>query len=370
MLVLSKAAGLLLGVFVAAGLVLVSFAEKHRVRRVLPSATAAVVSVFTPYLLWAIERNSSGINQSFSSKEGEVSLSMILRLINHTEESYRQLAYDNYWRELFRIGNQNCDNLLGMPLWLLLALVIFLLFFACRDLAGRPDCASGGIKAAPLLALLEISAYVVGLCFIFALKFEETEAIISMGQYRYICIVALAIIIFTCIITIKLVLQGVRCYLYVPIVALLLILQLPFPVLFRNLDRSSVEESLVHRAQFEQLIENINGFCMRGSDVYVVGQGRYTPNWQQIKYGVRPNKIQEDGLWMQLWENPKSEDVEPLSAEAWRKELVENFDYVAVFRYDQYFVNTYASVFCEETKIEENAVYSVDKESGLLSKIS
>jgi len=87
MLVLSKAAGLLLGAFVLFAFVLVEFRSSENKKQAAGRSALLGFAVLLPFLLWRIERKTSAISQSFSSKSGEVSLSLIFRLITHTEDS-------------------------------------------------------------------------------------------------------------------------------------------------------------------------------------------------------------------------------------------------------------------------------------------
>ena len=57
-----------------------------------------------------------------------------------------------------------------------------------------------------------------------------------------------------------------------------------------------------------------------------------------------------------------------VTAEEWRKQLLEDYDYVVLYKINDYFVQNFESVFADDTEIAEGTIYEVDRETGLLEK--
>lgn len=53
-------------------------------------------------------------------------------------------------------------------------------------------------------------------------------------------------------------------------------------------------------------------------------------------------------------------------ADEWHQTLLNDYDYVALYLLDEYFINTYSKLFADPSEISNNTVYVVNKETGLL----
>lgn len=53
-------------------------------------------------------------------------------------------------------------------------------------------------------------------------------------------------------------------------------------------------------------------------------------------------------------------------ADQWQTDLIQNYDYVALYRLNDYFYEHYSVVFEDPAQIKENAVYLMDKDTGVL----
>lgn len=368
LLVLAKASGMLLAVFVAAAFMLPVWRGREATAPKAKKSIAMAAAVLLPFLLWFAERSSSGINQSFSSKENRFSFPLLMRLFAHEEESFMQDAFDLVFHDLFRF---EYDSLFfHVPLWLLLIIFAALLVYLRRSFAVHAPETAAASPAMPAIALVETVIFILGVCFSIVFTFNEEDALGSNSQFRYLCTVyqALALTVFLLLQELwrrhrKPGLPGLVC-------ALLFVWLLPWPTVQSELSRASVERTVSDRYQFVATIENVQYTLEEPSRIYVVGQNRYDPNYLQLRFGMRPHTVQGRRQWEELWEKPNEKNVHTLSADEWMDTLVEDYDYVVIFDFDDYFAEKYSGLFSEGSRIESAAVYAVDAQRRLLVKNS
>lgn len=58
---------------------------------------------------------------------------------------------------------------------------------------------------------------------------------------------------------------------------------------------------------------------------------------------------------------------EQTAAEVLQAQLQSDFDYVSIYRLNDYFLQEYSAIFAADTEIAENTVYAVDPTTGLLT---
>lgn len=365
-LVLSKAAGLLLGALLAAFFIAALFTDRPaapgRTRKSLLAAAAS----FLPYLLWKLERDGSAISQSFSSKDFSMDLATLFRVVTHTEGGYYQAVHDSYYTDLLSL---NMRAPVPMPVWLFLLLCLALLLLLRRGFAVSAPAAAGARRLLPVSAVVTLAAYVVGLCYTFVFGFTADEAMGHAGLGRYLCVILLALWMLVMILSGRLACRSGRFPALLAASLLLTLMILPYGDIGSSLTRRSVRDSRDTHAQYQAVCDNVVQLCPgEGARVYVVCQNSYGPAYLQTKYFMRPNTVTplEDYAPMRLL----TADGAPMTAEQWQTELLESYDFAALFRMDESFEARYGSLFAEGSAIERDAVYIVNRDSGLLEKYS
>jgi len=365
-LVLFKAAGVLLGAFVASALILAVIGDEYSLKEKLTKALAALMSVVVPFSLWLFERKRSGITQSFSSKEADFDAELILRLITGTEESYKQQGLQNCLSTLF--GLRTDGAVIEINILLLMALMFGGLFLLGRWYSKHDKARPISRTCMWVLVLAEFIIFSIGTIFTIVLAFSPEEALgaASLERYMYTPVLAITIVFTLAMLNVS----GKHVSLKYVIGILLVLCMTPYMYVFDIATRESVQLSREERYQFERTIENVNDICPDWSSVYVVAQGRYTPNWLQLRLGIYPCLIQEVCEWEELWAEPVTETVQKVTAEEWMSKLEKDYDYVALFKVDDYFIENYGELFGADSPVEEDAVYIVDRENGFLVKQS
>ena len=56
------------------------------------------------------------------------------------------------------------------------------------------------------------------------------------------------------------------------------------------------------------------------------------------------------------------------TAEEWRTILLQEYDYLALFHINEYFIENYGEIFSDSAQIEDNTLFYVNKTTGYLEK--
>ena len=90
--------------------------------------------------------------------------------------------------------------------------------------------------------------------------------------------------------------------------------------------------------------------------------------WWITKFNARPaNVFVEDRTWSfgppfyegDIW----SKDI---SVSDFKRILLENYDYLALYHLNEYFIETYADLFENKGDIQEGCLYRIDKATGIM----
>ena len=127
------------------------------------------------------------------------------------------------------------------------------------------------------------------------------------------------------------------------------------------LNRDAVAASYVRREPLDALAETIRDNCAEADRVYFVSQGSDGRDQVIVQFGAEPVSV-GSALGHSL--NP-----EATSAEAWRSVLLEGYDYVALCQLDETFAESYGSLLEHPEEITDHALYRLDRQKGLLSRV-
>lgn len=127
-----------------------------------------------------------------------------------------------------------------------------------------------------------------------------------------------------------------------------------------------VYNSLVYRAAFQKLGDEI-AKIPETSHIFFISQGTGHYELLAARYIFRPHVLNLDG-WSIGAEGDSSMYTKPITPEEWYEELRESYDYVALYRVNEYFMDNYTSIFLDKNAISERTLYRINKETGLLEK--
>ena len=251
-------------------------------------------------------------------------------------------------------------------------LVLFFMIFILvwHYMKRKSDTIAKSVVITSIVSLIGWICFYIGLGITYLFKFSEEEALRLASYARYSHAVYLALYILTVSISLKAVFRRFSEKIAAVITFCIILLCTPMEDMAKLLFRDIVRESIDNRAPYLELSEKIRSVAEEGDYVYLICQDERhwfsgAAYWE-ISFEVRPAVIDnKDSGWMMAKENTNW-FISGATAEEWRQTLRNNYDYVALYLLDDYFINTFSELFSESTKIEENNVYRIDKETGML----
>lgn len=369
-LVLSKAVGLLFAASLCVVYIIKILCFSSRSHRVsVPKRIAAILaSVALPYLLWKVERTTSGINQSFSGKDGRVDFAMIWRLVFHREQDWQQSVHDLYYQRIFTYKQSMFG--ISLPIWIV-ALAVFILLIIIVWQYGKHFPDKPAVHKMIIPSALAVSTlFFVGLCYSYIFKFSQYEAVVLASLSRYTNIMYSAIWIMCVLLLGNLALSTSASGVFTGLLVLVLVATPPELVLnvSYDLQRIPVEDSQNQYVYSNAIVEKINTVTseLGLGKVYLVYVEIPSDDASlyQIRLNIRPNTICDFSEC--VFKNSNAENTTALTPAEWKQSLLDEYDYVALCRVDDAFAETYGSLFDENSPIESGGVYKLDKESGML----
>lgn len=331
---------------------------------------ATLLFVFLPKLLWNLELKTSGVRISFGKKVDFVKLWQVL---TNQDTTYLSTVFDNWVDDLFNPYISLGDTSITVAYYtLFLAICLFTIllykFFTLKESQFKLTR-----KWVLLIMLAEIVIFVFGLCVMYMFKFSEYEAVRLASFTRYVNTVFLAVWL-----AIELIALRAIDFILSPnkkqTLALILLFSFlaatPVKQIYSFVHRDIVKESIAIRERYAVISTKINEVCDDHSAVYFISQESNGFDYWVTKFSVRPNTLQplSTNTWS-IGENPFYDNdvwTKGITAEQLQENLVQNFDYVALYRLNDYFYENYSVLFEDPAQIEENSVYLVDKHTGLL----
>lgn len=329
-------------------------------------APAALLAAYLPKLLWSWELKTSGAKLTFT---GKINWKILLDVILGRDTSYRQSLVRTYWDALnsktIVLGNIPVPvNYIGLLLLFLVLLYILWRIHTIRNPEKR------GSSAAVLgLSALMLIGYLVGLCVIYMFKFSQYEAVRLASMERYLNIAFLGIWMLILLLLADYVcsIQYSRAGMCILLAVLLLVSPLmPFRKFIRG-DNISYSRNI--RAPYEPLKNSIQQICDGDDRIYFVSQETTGFDFWVSRFNARPNSFNPGMTWS-IGQPFYDGDVWTLemTPEQWKAMLMEQYDYVALYKINDYFREHFGMLFEQSEDITENALYRVNHQTGLLEK--
>lgn len=359
LLPLVKTSGILLALLAAAGIFLAE--DKPGGWAGLVRRLSGLAAALLPWLLW----------------EGNVWLSQARRAftINLNSASGGFLGPDAYRLESFKqfveaflSRNVTAEETVagGLPPVFLLVLGVSLLYFLL-SLGRRKDRErAAGYARLFWLTLVSAALFYIGLCGAYLFSFSQEEAISLAAFERYTGTIHLSVYQLLLLLTLRFIAQG---FLDGRKTAVLFFCGwtavTPWLSLMRYAGRSNVVFSQEYRRESDGLVERLTAAAGTGEyRVYVLSSE--PSDYLTMHYQLRPGTVNGSDSW---WNTPI---VQPQAgetlAEAWRRELLEGYDYVLIFDLAENMKDEFGSVFADPDSLQDYSAYRVDKTTGLLER--
>lgn len=370
-LVLSKDAGMIFAAFLAilyvADYWIVQQEMKIKFNKpLLGNVLVTVFAVLVPKMLWKWNVTITKAHISFESKIDSGSL---LAVLTGKDDSYRSEVLKNYIYALFEEHITLGTTGIQLSYFMVIVIEAVLLYVLLRNLKSKQIITLKQMTLYMAVSIVQTIVYILGMCVIYMFNFSEGEAIELASIDRYLgtifMINGLAIWVMSCKMVSLAVASKKRIYGFILLMMILLIT--PLTSFVDMLSGANKDEAYEYIGAMDILSEKILEKCDGDDKVYIIAQGDEGFERLVLKYNIRPN-IGNSAAWS-IGEPEDEDDVYtvPMTPEEWRKKLLEeDYDYVALYRLNDYFYETYDVLFDDPGYIGQDRVYEVNKETGIL----
>lgn len=334
-----------------------------------------ISAVFLAKFSWNYEITINNVTPGFDGKVNFKELFTILidKSLNfRNTHSYRKDVLNSFVSSLLSSSIQ-IGPLTLSPVHILVMFVV--LFFIVIVISRRLDIIdlSSHNKAYLSSFYCSILIYIFGLLISYMYKFSEYEATILASFSRYISIVFAAGIMFFVIIILQYYLSKPHFSNLLTIMLVTVIIIAPHSNIYSFISRSNVYSSISVRDPYINLSSQIaNAIETEASKVFVISQADSGYDYWALRYSLRPHIVSNSYLWS-IGEPFFEGDIwtARIGAKEWKEILLnEKYEYVVIYRLNDYFINNYGSLFADPSSINANAIYKVDQRNGQLKLLS
>lgn len=370
MLVLLKDAGLMFAVLLAAFYVadmFLAYSQKGGNGKYF-CIPAGILAVVVPKFLWGIHLSAKNAVMKFSS----FNLKMFWDVLVGQDSSYRSTVVKNYYEALLTRNIKRGSTGVSFN-YLALTVLLFFLIYLTKNHYKKQD----GFyqKKGEMLVFglaVQFFVYVVGLCATYVSNFGEYEAVRLASFERYINIVYLS----GCVVLLFLALglfqrMAKKTCKQLAVLLAATIMVIPLKSVYEYVSRATVERSIAVRAPYVALSSVILDTVPKGSKIYLISQGTTGFDYWVLKYAVRPyhvNPSQNPTFTWSIGVPFYEGDIwtRSITPQEWQAELLLDYDYVALYKINNYFLQNFGGLFQDPAAIRENTVFRINKETGLL----
>ena len=326
----------------------------------------ALSSCILPKLLWKLELSLSGAAINFSKG---TDFSILLDLLLGKDETYRDTVLTNYVYSQFEGKITLGHTTLTLSYYVFFLLLVCLLTFLTMKYAKWEPEKRHTVIVVAVAAVAQMLIYIIGLLVIYIFKFSQYEAVQLASLSRYLNMVYLS----TWIVAMVLICYVTRYWISATAVeaCLICIVMAVSPVenVVDFFNGSSIEEAIAIREKYQPIEELIHTFCDGDDRIFFISQDDNGYDYWVSRFNARPNTFNPNFTWG-LGETAYMGGMYavPMTAEEWMQELQTAYDYVALYKLNDYFKAHYASLFENPDDISSNSLYRIDKDLGLLIK--
>lgn len=368
LLVLSKDVGFLLACFLGLLFISRNLVNAYR-RKKLPEFIfifIVLLSIFAPQFLWDMTLQKNNVVRSFS---GSIDFTTLLRtILDQNPQDYRWQTLSNYLARLFestvKIGD---SNLLISSIMLYISIFSFLVFQSrkMRNVISNNTLQHLQYGTAGLILL-----YILGMCVMYMFKFSEYEAVRLASFERYLNILSTMLIVCASLMTLShlSIARESSDLRRISILVSLVLVVTPLSSVGFFLSGVYHRTSIATRQPYFEVVSRTNEVIKNNEKkVYIVSQEDKGFDYWVLKYSIRPSTTNSNFTWSigkpfydgDIW-------TRTIDAVHWKQELLNDYNYVLLYKINDYFVEEFSSVFEDKQIIMPATLYSVDKNDGTL----
>jgi len=316
--------------------------------------------------LWEWHVKWMGVGKNFSKP---YDMGIIWDVICGRDTGYRSESWNNFWDAIINknVILERFEIDISHFNWMVL-LVFFLIGMVVIYAVKEKQ-----IKKSVIFAVMEIlllMVYIVGLSITYITKFSEREAVKLASFNRYMDIGYLSLYVTGFVILLYIINQYISKWNVLAILPLCMLLYImPFEGLEEFLTREEVQHSQHVYEKYNELISNVEKNCESGTRIYYIAQETSGYERLLLCYATRPvkgNVHVPASIGEPFYEGDSFTRV--ISPKEWQTELMQEFDYVGLYKVNDYFIEVYGELFENPKEITNNSVYKINKENGMLIK--
>ncbi|NLK98189.1 MAG: hypothetical protein GX272_08980 [Epulopiscium sp.] len=378
-LVLAKEVGLFFAVFIAFAVIVdciirvVGDREKnpgvYYYKKAWPMLMP-MLSLVLAKLLWSHVLRQYGLNGNSGS---QIDLWNYTKMFfTHCDTSYRQAVVDSF-KKAFFIRNLYVGRGTYIGYYSLF-FIFFLLIYLILKRTVNDAVTHRRYRAVAVIIMLQMILYIYCLGAAYVYNFSEYEATRLASYERYMGIEYMALGLMVSLGTIDLINDNVEWNsTKFIIIAVLFATIFPFSRVSNFLGRYIIrDEYVMRRAELDELKNIINKQCDGDDKIYYISQESNGYDFYVTKFNARPNWVANNGFTGWSLGGPFYEgDIWyiSISAEELMQKLIdEGYNYLAIYRANDYFIENYADIFVNADEIIDNSLYLVNKEAKILER--
>ncbi|MGE5455573.1 MAG: hypothetical protein ACM3O4_00495 [Ignavibacteriales bacterium] len=122
------------------------------------------------------------------------------------------------------------------------------------------------------------------------------------------------------------------------------------------------------RNSYKQFKNMVDKYVTNDNNIYFISTNDNGFDFYVANYEITPKKMNVNYAWS-IGKKYSEDDIWTVlkTTESWKKELIENYDFVYLFDIDQQFVDQYGQLF--NSNIEDNQLYKVNKDNKVILEL-
>lgn len=325
-----------------------------------------ICSIVLPKLLWSLDIE---VNHASGAHQLNVRFSDILNAVIYHDPPSRIKVMRIFIQAFITRGLYLIDSSFVIPypaLLISLFVSLFFISYAYRKI----HCGNSFYKTFVGITACMALFYTIGLCILYMFYFSEYEAVRVGGFERYLNAMFLALFL-TCFISLASLAPNYPARKNKMVVLLIAVVFMFSPwtqiVTFTCKDPILVSETVrLPYDNFSNKTKEIIG--NRQAKIYVVSQATTGLDYYILHYTLRPYEL-NSGAWsigVPFYEG----DVWTITmtSGAWAEKIFSEYDYIALYQINDYFVENFSSLFQNASEISADSIYFVNRQTHLLEK--
>lgn len=308
---------------------------------------------------WKFLVQINNVPRSFGQK---INFKQVLNVFLLRDNSYRFDVLKNFIKNLndtvFPIG------WFGINISTVVVCIIFLVFVIL--LLKHHKNNKTKYKEVLYLSIIMIFgcfAYIVGLLVLYLSRFSAYEAVRLASYSRYVSIYFTAVFIFF-------VIQFFNCEkklkLQIATVVIFVMFILSGDIIFfkKYLAIATIEKRKPYTEICNVFKEKIDKASPQ--HIYIIDQRTSGFSSHVLRYELMPHKISSNPSWTLGDENEDDIYTKNISPKAWQDILINNYDFLIVFKSNDEFYEKYGELFDDKTKITDKSIFKINKQTKML----